>query len=158
MANFHLALETVLEHEGGYVDDPDDPGGRTKYGISQRQYPDVDIQALDIEGVRRIYKRDYWDPLRLDELEDQGVATKVFDMHVLTGKGALFLQRALRAVGSPVKEDNRLGPITLATANQMSPESLLGALRSESAAYLRVISERPALRKYRRGWLRRAYS
>src|SRR5690606_2973445 len=58
---FLHAVEVVLEHEGGYVHDPHDPGGETKFGISKRQYPDLDIANLTREQAIEIYRRDWWD-------------------------------------------------------------------------------------------------
>ena len=59
--NFSRALAFVLAHEGGYVNHPDDPGGETKYGISKRSYPKLDIKSLTKRQAADIYKRDYWD-------------------------------------------------------------------------------------------------
>ena len=56
---FDEIIEQVLEHEGGYVNDPKDLGGETKYGITKRFYPDVDIKNLTIDGAKEIYKKEY---------------------------------------------------------------------------------------------------
>lgn len=64
--NFDRAFALVIGQEGGYVRDALDPGGETKFGISKRAYPQVDIAALTIEAARVIYRRDYWDTLNLD--------------------------------------------------------------------------------------------
>lgn len=64
--NFERALEFTLTWEGGFVDNPTDPGGVTKYGISQKAYPDLDIRNLTIEQAKEIYKRDYWDRAACD--------------------------------------------------------------------------------------------
>ena len=66
MADFDRAITFVLAQEGGYVNDPNDPGGETNFGISKRAYPDVDIAGLTAEAAKGIYKRDYWDVLLLD--------------------------------------------------------------------------------------------
>jgi len=59
MANFNQALKKTLVFEGGYVNDPDDPGGETNFGISKRAYPDLDIPNITDRQVRNIYWRDY---------------------------------------------------------------------------------------------------
>lgn len=79
MASFDEAIGTVLENEGGYNDDPLDPGGRTKYGISQRSYPNVDIKNLTMQQAEDIYRRDFW---LFSGLTSQPVATKLFDAYV----------------------------------------------------------------------------
>lgn len=66
--NFTSAMKHVLEHEGGYVNDIDDPGGETKYGISKRYHPSVDIASLTIEGASAIYLAEYWIPNGCDSL------------------------------------------------------------------------------------------
>jgi hypothetical protein len=60
--NFSVAVGFVLKHEGGYVNDPDDPGGETKFGIAKRYHPDVDIKALDERAAADIYLNEYWLP------------------------------------------------------------------------------------------------
>lgn len=64
--SFERAFRIVVGEEGGYVNDPRDPGGETKYGISKRSYPNVDIKNLTLEQARAIYREDYWDALKLD--------------------------------------------------------------------------------------------
>jgi hypothetical protein len=66
--NFEKAINFVLKWEGGYTNDKDDPGGETKYGISKRSYPDLDIKNLTLGKAKEIYKRDYWDRLNCDKL------------------------------------------------------------------------------------------
>jgi hypothetical protein len=82
--NFSRAYGVVVGIEGGLVDDPADPGGLTKYGISKRQYPDVDIRNLTLEQAKAIYLRDYWNTHDLDALE-YGKALLVFDTAVNGG-------------------------------------------------------------------------
>jgi len=82
--NLQKALDFVLRHEGEYVNDPDDPGGETKFGISKRAYPNLDIASLTIEEARKIYKRDYWDAIRANFLFD-GMDIAAFDSAVNCG-------------------------------------------------------------------------
>jgi len=84
MSNFERAFAVVVGIEGGYVNDPKDPGGATKFGISKRRYPDLDIANLTIGQAQAIYKREYWDEHNLDALE-YGKALLVFDTAVNGG-------------------------------------------------------------------------
>jgi len=177
MSRFDLAIPTVLEHEGGYVDDPDDPGGATNFGISLRYLKkqgahvgdfdedgDVDIddiRAMSVDDAEHIYRTLWWDRFGYGKIVDQALATKVFDLAVNMGarQAHRLLQRACRAVGKPVTEDGLLGPVTLAAVNELPAQAVLAALRSEAAGFYRVlIAADPGRRKWQSGWLRRAYS
>ena len=68
---FDEIIEKVLEHEGGYVNDPDDAGGETNYGIAKRWYPNVDIKNLTKEQAKKIYHTDYWRRGKCDEVPPQ---------------------------------------------------------------------------------------
>lgn len=84
MNDFERAFKFLIGEEGGYVNNPADPGGETKYGISKKSYPDVDIAALTVEAAKGIYKRDYWDTLGLDS-RPYGPALCLFDCGVNQG-------------------------------------------------------------------------
>ena len=159
---FRYAVEVVLRHEGGYVYDPVDPGGETKYGISKRSYPNLDIKALTKEQAIEIYRRDWWDRYGYDRIEPLEVAAKVLDMAVNMGPDAAHrcLQRALHACGRrDVIIDGIIGPQTVGAANSVPPEALLAALRSEAASHYRMVAfEHLELRRFLAGWLNRAYS
>ena len=162
MADFHLAIPTVLKHEGGYVNDPNDAGGETAYGISRRSYPDLNIAHLTRTEAEQIYQRDFWMPLQLDAVNDQQVATKVFDSAVLIGKSRAvkFLQRAVQSAGGGiVTVDGHLGPATLQAVNTASPLLLMEAYRHLLATYYEGLAEAiPADGKFLNGWLTRANS
>jgi len=64
--NFDHAVEIILRYEGGYVNDPYDPGGETNFGISKRSNPGVDIKNLTRESAKEIYRIAYWNPLRAE--------------------------------------------------------------------------------------------
>jgi lysozyme family protein len=158
MARFDKAIGTVLEHEGGYTFDPNDPGGETKYGISRKAYPSLDIKALTLDQAKAIYKRDYWIYSRI---EDQDVATKVFDLAVNLGPPAAhrLLQTALLALGETVAVDGVFGPQTLAATNRVTPEQLLQELRAQAAVYYaHTVLTNPSEQKFLLGWMRRAVS
>lgn len=159
---FRYAVEVVVRNEGGYVNDPSDPGGETKFGISKRSYPHLDIANLTREEAIAIYRRDWWDKYGYGRLASSAIAAKVFDLSVNVGprRAHEMLQRALHAVGRrDVVVDGIIGPQTIAAVNAAPPDALLAALRAEAAAYYRQLIERnPTLKKYERGWMRRAYA
>ncbi|RMF77894.1 MAG: hypothetical protein D6744_10775, partial [Planctomycetota bacterium] len=109
--------QRILEHEGGYVNDPDDPGGETKFGISRRAYPDVNIADLTESQAAEIYRRDYWDKVRGDELPDP-VAHCVFDCAVNQG-----VSRAIKWMQevAGTAADGIIGPQTLAAVRVVEP-------------------------------------
>lgn len=78
---FAAALELLLHFEGGYVNDPNDAGGETKYGISKRAYPNLDIASLTKSDAAEIYLRDYWDACRCSEMPEP-LSLSVFDYAV----------------------------------------------------------------------------
>lgn len=142
MARFDLAIGTVLEHEGGYVNDPHDPGGATNYGISLRylrtlgdldgdgwlegdldQDGDLDVDDIRLMTVGRateIYRDQWWNRYRYRLIQSQAVATKVFDLAVNMGPGRAhrLLQQALRACGNPVEVDGQVGAKTRAAVRE----------------------------------------
>jgi lysozyme family protein len=84
---FNKAVEIILKLEGGYVNHPDDPGGETRYGISKRAYPHLNIKTLTKDQAKAIYKRDYWDAAECSLLEP-ALALLYFDMAVNSGVSA----------------------------------------------------------------------
>ena len=146
--NFTQAFTTLIGHEGGYVNDPRDPGGETKFGISKRAYPDVDIASLTLEQASAIYKRDYWDRARCDELPDV-VAFQVFDTAVNSGIGQSirFLQRA---VG--VADDGQVGPLTVSAVRRLDPEAVAARFNGHRLDFMTKLSTWDVFGK---GWARR---
>jgi lysozyme family protein len=157
---FLKAVERVLENEGGYVDSPDDPGGETKFGISRRHYPQLDIENLTRADAIQIYWRDWWRKYGYGALPSP-VSAKMLDLAVNVGpsQAARCLQRALRACGANLAEDGTLGPATLAAALHANQIALLAALRSEAAGHYRLIAASKHLHAetFLEGWLKRAY-
>lgn len=160
MALFDLAIPTVLQHEGGYVHDPEDAGGETNFGISRRSYPSLDIARLSRTDAEAIYHRDFWIPLQLDRIRDQQVATKLLDTAVLVGpqRAVKLLQRAVQnAGGGLVPVDGHIGPATLKAVNDSSPLLLLQSYRHLLATFYEgLVEEVPTNQKFLRGWLTRA--
>jgi lysozyme family protein len=105
MSDFDRAFTFVIGEEGNYSNDPNDPGGETKFGISKRAHPDVDIVNLTEDGAKAIYKRDYWDVLGLDKLP-WSVSLCLFDSAVNQGVEAartLYLKAGSSAADFPVR-------------------------------------------------------
>lgn len=148
MSAFEQAFQFVLSVEGGHVDDPHDPGGETRYGISQRAYPHLEIATLTPDDARALYRRDYWDKVRGDALPP-AIAVAAFDCAVNQGVGRArrLLQRALR-----VRVDGRIGLITLAAASHADPDALLTDFLSHR---LRAYAMTRNASRYMRGWARR---
>lgn len=158
---FERLIGMILQHEGGYVYDPVDPGGETKYGISKRSYPHVDIKNLTIEQAKDIYYRDWWLRLRCNEIQDDRIAQKLLDTCINVGAmtGVRILQRALCDVGQPVSIDGLIGPQTIGAANRADSVQLLAAMRyHQTMHYKRLIERNPKLAKFERGWMARANS
>jgi lysozyme family protein len=114
-------VSATLAAEGGYVNNPKDPGGETRWGISKRAYPSVDIRALTRDDAIAIYYRDYWLPIQCDALPF-AVAVVLFDIHVNGGHPVKWLQQALG-----ITADEILGPATIAAANKFYDPGLLAA-------------------------------
>ena len=100
LVEFEDIIEVVLHHEGGYVNDPDDPGGETNFGIAKRSHPDVDIANLTKDGAKEIYKEHYWDRNKVESLSED-LRHIYFDMCVNQGRGRAvkIMQRAANAKG-----------------------------------------------------------
>ena len=154
MKNFNEIIKQVLEHEGGYVNDPKDLGGETKYGITKRFYPDVDIKNLTIEQATEIYKKDYWDKNKVESLP-QNLWHIYFDMCVNMGKrtAVKVLQRAAVNKGRNIDVDGGLGPMTIGALKGVELDRVR-AFRVKY--YVDLITARPEQEKFYLGWFRRA--
>lgn len=145
--SFDSAVQFVIAEEGGFSADPNDPGGATKYGISQRAYPGLDIARLTKLDATNIYRRDYWDRLPSLPVPIDFIA---FDFAVNAGiKTAV---RALQlAIG--VKDDGNFGPVSqraLISKPSIDVAILYSAERARHYALLDALDDH-----YARGWMRR---
>jgi lysozyme family protein len=162
-----IAINVVLQHEGGFSNDPDDPGNwtsgecgkgkceGTKYGISASQYPGLNIRNLTPDSAKDIYKRDYWDKYNFNLIKGISLPVKVFDMAVVMGPETAIklLQRSLG-----VEDDGKIGPVT-AAACKVNPSGVLLTFKKECAEhYKSLVDKDPKLGKYLKGWLNRARS
>jgi lysozyme family protein len=154
--SYDSALKGVLEHEGGYSNHPADPGGPTNWGITiydARMYwkanaTAADVRAMPLSVAKSIYKTKYWDALRCDALP-AGLDYAVFDFGVNSGisRSAKFLQGL---VG--VRQDGRIGPITITAANEGDAASLISSLCDARLEFLQRLN---TWGTFGRGWSRR---
>jgi len=154
LVEFDEIIEVVLHHEGGYVNDPDDPGGETNFGIAKRSHPDVDIVNLTKDGAKEIYKEHYWDKNKVESLPED-LRHIYFDMCVNQGKGRAvkILQRAANAKGADLAVDGGMGPKTIAAMDGVE----LQRVRAYRVKYYAdLVTRKPDLEKFYFGWFRRA--
>ena len=146
--SFDNAVELVLSLEGGLVDDPKDPGGLTNFGISQRSYPSLDIRNLTRDQAKGVYRVDFWDKVRGDELP-AALGFCVFSCAVNMGvyKAVTLLQRAVA-----VQVDGVLGANTLAATNRTKD-----AVARFCAEWALAYTGTRNFDLYGRGWLRRVF-
>jgi lysozyme family protein len=155
---FDEAIKHVLANEGGYVNDPKDPGGETKYGICKRQYPKVDIKNLTLDGAKEIYYVDYWKPYFYDSV-DPKLAGKVFDTAINIGpkKAFILLQNAANKLGANLVVDGSIGPKSIESINKLKCDEILSVFRQLQAGYYRdLVVKNRNLEKFLKGWIARA--
>lgn len=130
MTPFQNAVTFTIKHEGGYVDNSNDPGGETNYGISKREYPNLDIKNLSVADAITIYKRDYWDANNLDSISNP-LSIAAFDSIVQHGAGV---------VKNWLRQSNG------------SYQTLIQLRR---VFYLNLIQKNPADSEFKIGWMNR---
>lgn len=154
--NFERALPLVLTHEGGWSDDPHDPGGATNLGVTigtlslwlGRPATKTEVRALTVASVAPLYRQRFWNAIQGDALP-AGLDYALFDFAVNSGprRAVIGLQRALG-----LADDGRLGPVTLAALAGRDAPALIGAVSDGRLAFLRALSTWP---RFGRGWGRR---
>jgi len=167
-ALFGALVMVHIAREGGFVDNPADPGGRTKYGISQRAYPGLDIAGLTVDDARAIYWRDYWRPAGCHLWADEKLAALIFDQGAgpIGPYGAVgLLQRAYNLLAGAgglfqIKADGLAGPVTAAAINayRHRPALRMAVKVLAGQHYIGVATgQGPAdpQRKFLAGWLNR---
>jgi lysozyme family protein len=151
------AIDLILKLEGGYVNDPRDPGGETKYGISKKAHPNEDIANLTVERAREIYRADYWNPTaaRIYDVSNRLAAT-LFDSAVNQGNGAAvqMLQGILHA-----KQDGIIGPLTVAALQDAIDQHGEGWVIAQfQAARVMRYASSGNWPRYGRGWMNRVFT
>ena len=172
--SFDWALACVLHHEGGFVNNPNDPGGATDFGVSLRFLRSVgedidgdgdididDIHALEFDDVEKLYKTHFWKPAKADKIRSELVAIKLFDMAVNMGvkQAWKLLQRACNALGTDLKDDGKAVPLTLAAVDSLHNKDfmvLTNVRREQDRFYARLVTNKPTLAEFQLGWRRRA--
>lgn len=155
---FRRCIDHLLALEGGYVNHPDDKGGETNFGISKRSYPTLNIRTLTRDDAMQIYHRDFWAPLRLDELLSERLAKGLFafGVHSGIGKAAKVAQRAVNGLGRALAVDGRFGPATVAALNRFPEAQILPAVKAAMLAhYEGIVARDPTQRVFLRGWKNR---
>lgn len=148
MIDFDTAIERVLGHEGGYVNDPADPGGETNWGISRRSYPSLDIKNLTREDAKAIYKRDFWEPVA-SKVSDTALVYQMLDAAINHGmdNAIRFLQRAL-----DVADDGHFGPRSAAALVMSDIKDVHLLFMAERLEFWTRLAR---FDRYGRGWVRR---
>lgn len=143
------AFDLLMQNEGGYVNDPNDAGGKTKYGISKASYPNEDIANLTLERAKQIYKRDYWNRCKCDQLPD-ALSVAVFDFAV-NSPAKTAIKKLQKALG--VTQDGIIGNQTIGAANRLNPRKVLEEYKQIRLKYIDDIIKRDKKKeKYRKGW------
>lgn len=146
LMNFDKCFDRLLGHEGGYSNDPRDPGGETNWGISKRSYPSVDIKGLSRDGAKAIYLRDFWNPL---DGTHPAIRSQVFDFAV-NGGLSVAVRKLQVAVG--VADDGHWGPMSSRAIQAME---LNDVLLRYNAARLMFYTSLAGWPVYGKGWTNR---
>ena len=160
MSRFDECLKRILKHEGGYVNDPLDSGGRTNLGVTQRVWEEfvghpvteADMKALAPQKVGSMYKLKYWNPSYCEVLP-KGLDYVVFDFAVNagTGRSVKTLQQAIGCVA-----DGVIGPKTMAAINDANPKDLIAKFSDARADFYQgIVARKPDQARFIRGWLNR---
>jgi lysozyme family protein len=157
--NADMAIRKILEHEGGYVNHPNDPGGPTNKGITlgtfrsfiKRNGTIADLKALTTQQAVEVYKAQYWDKVRGDDLPS-GVDYTVADFAVNSGpsRAAKYLQAPLG-----VTQDGAIGPQTIAAAQAADPKALILKINADRLAFMKRIKRGEWWKDFGRGSQRR---
>ena len=168
MKEFNDYFKVILEHEGGFVDHPSDPGGKTNYGISllflkglvlaegdidhDGDIDGDDIKALTIEDSRRLYQKFFWDPLHLEKLINEELKLHIFDHGVNAGTrtAVKLLQRILS-----LQDDGAIGNMTITAANNYTGNIIEEYKKAREKYYLDIIVKNTRLIVFKNGWLNR---
>lgn len=171
-ATFDPAFAKVIQNEGGYVNDPQDPGGETYKGVSRsnwnswRGWQSIDLNKarpdfpanlekdLDLQSaVKQFYNDMFWSKINGDALVSQAVANSIFDFAVNAGvKTSVVL--AQMVVGTT--QDGVLGDESVKAINNFDPEQFLASFAlAKIVRYINIVKNRPASQKYFYGWVRR---
>jgi len=168
---FKDAFEVIIGHEGGYVNDPNDRGGETKYGITKRWYPNEDIKNLTLDRAQEIYYSDFWKSKKLDLDEvaefDESLALELFDTGINQGivTAAKYLQTALNLLNrneqlfNDMKVDGWAGSTTFGNLGKLKSYDKGPLLKIVNGLqfmrYYHIVDNDPVQEKFFSGWMKR---
>lgn len=144
--NFDTAFERLIGHEGGYSNDPQDPGGETNWGISKRSYPNENIKTLTRESAKTLYFAQFWSPLA--DAHD-AIKFQVFDFAV-NGGMTVAVRKLQAAIG--VADDGHWGPHS---AQTLLPMDVNDVLMKYTAQRLRFYTSLKGWARFGAGWTNR---
>jgi lysozyme family protein len=169
VASFDVFLPILLRFEGGFVDDPTDPGGETNKGVTMATFRNCAHQLLGIEPTSEnlkaltdgqagiIYRALYWDKIRGDDFQLQDLANIVCDFYVNAGTHAtILLQRVMNGMGAQIVEDGAIGPASIQALNAVSQEDVYRQYKQGRIAYYQKLGQR--FPQFVKGWLNRVNS
>ncbi len=168
-AKFKKFLPQILKFEGGFVNDPDDPGGATNKGITIGTFKRHAQTVLGIQPTLenlknitdgqagQIYELIYWNKLLAEDINDVQVAYQYVDFYINAGSNAIkVMQRSLNGLGQNVAVDGGMGPKTLAAINAVDGEQLFDAFKKNRQKYYNdLATRRPKMKKFLGGWTKR---
>ncbi len=169
MASFDLFLPIVLKFEGGYVDNPSDPGGETNMGITMATFQQCSHTLLGIDPTSQnlraltpaqagiIYKARYWNKMLGDSFSLQDLANIVCDFYVNAGTNATkLLQTTLQGLGASLTADGAIGPATMQALNSYAQEDVYNAYKLRRIEYYQGLGAKYPM--FLKGWLSRVNS
>lgn len=164
MADLNKALIKLFKYEcppsgSCYVSDLDDPGGETNWGISKRAHPNEDIKNMDWKRASEIYKKEYWDKMKLNEIKSQEIADEMMDIGVNMGieVAVRLAQWAYNLISqNDIHIDGIIGPKTIESLNTANSRAIAKTLNIlQGARYIELIMSSPKKEKFWKAWMRR---
>ena len=159
---FELIFNYILQAEGGYTNDKDDHGGKTTWGIKEKEARSHgytgDMRDLTQDFVKDIYLTDYYLANNLDKIKDERVALTIFDVsvHYGIGRGIKFARRALKNMGVNIEENTKANQEFLDAVNSVDPLQFCNTYSQiQRNGYNRIVENDPTQRKYLKGWMGR---
>lgn len=158
---------SFLKGGTGLTNNPNDPGGITQFGISQKYHPKVNVKALTLEKAKAIYKKDYWKPMNGDKFTDYGLALVMFDSMVNPGPGKAvkWMQEAINCLSlvlykEVIKVDGKFGPKSVEMMNRLVEDNYGDALKVmfigiKAVYHMREVLVDPSDKPFFAGWMRR---
>jgi lysozyme family protein len=159
---FNKAIDFVFRNEGYYANHPFDRGGKTKYGISQKSYPKINIEKLQKDDAKQIYYNDFWKKYNVHLIKNERLAIRLFDTMVLSGprRATLILEESIVRLGYDIPVDGIFDPELLNIINKMSPEEiekLLIEFQKEMIDFFKdIVKANPSQKVFLMGWINRA--